>query len=115
MRSQILIVDDNALLADTIAMVLADEGFAVRVAPTGRAALFALHDQPVDLIVSDVMMPELSGLDLVRVLRLRGDETPVILMSSDAVGAPLPQGVQFLSKPFDLDTMISSVEAALDG
>jgi DNA-binding response OmpR family regulator len=113
--SRILVVEDEPIIADAVAMLLTDEGYDVRTARSGRAALEALEAVAADLVVSDVMMPELDGLGLVAALRRRGDRTPVLLMSAAAVIADLPAGIRFLRKPFDLDAMLEAVRGALDG
>ena len=115
MTARILIVEDEPFIAMAVATALADEGYAVRTACSGRAALAALGREPVDLVVSDVMMPELDGLALVGELRRQGDRTPVLLMSAGAMIAALPAGTRFLRKPFDLDQMVDAVRQAVDG
>jgi CheY-like chemotaxis protein len=60
-NGRVLVVDDDELIRDTLATALADEGYAVRVAADGRAALDSLHEWRPDLIVLDLMMPEMDG------------------------------------------------------
>lgn len=114
MTAHILVVEDEPIIAAAVAMAMTDEGYTVRTTRTGREALAALDETPADLIISDVMMPELDGLGLVSAIRRRGDRTPVLLMSAGVVIAALPQGTRFLRKPFDLDTMLAAVHQALD-
>lgn len=113
MPAAILVVDDEPNIASALAIVLIDEGHTVLTAANGAEAVALLTRQRVDLIVSDIMMPMVDGLTLVRHLRRRGDRTPVVLMSA-APGrvAPIP-GVRLVAKPFDLDEMLTVVEHAL--
>lgn len=115
MAAVILIVDDEPGIADALAMVLTEEGHTVLTARHGAEAVAMLTRGSVDLIVTDVMMPEIDGLTLVRHLRRRGDRTPVVLMSAAPLREqPLP-GVRLISKPFDLDEMLAVVAGALNG
>ena len=114
MPPTILVVDDEPILRESLAALLMDEEFAVETAGDGRAAL-ELHERvPVDLIVSDVMMPRLDGYALVAELREHGDQTPVILVSAAGRPACSLPGVSVLGKPFNLDTMLSLVASALE-
>lgn len=113
MPAEILVVDDEPSIASALELVLADEGHTVRTARNGAEAVALLTRQTVDLILSDVMMPEVDGLTLVRHLRRRGDRTPVVLMSaapSRVVGLP---GVRLVPKPFDIDELLEVVAEAL--
>jgi DNA-binding response OmpR family regulator len=109
----ILVVDDEPSIASALAMVLVDEGHTVRIAQNGAEAVALLTRQPADLIVSDVMMPMLDGLTLVRHLRRRGDRTPVVLMTAAPSRVTKLPGVRLVPKPFDLDEMLEIISAAL--
>lgn len=79
---RVLLVDDDALVAEVIAAVLEDQGAEVFVCSDAREAL-TLNRGRFDLIISDMKMPEISGLDLCRQLRADGDKTPFILLSGE--------------------------------
>jgi two-component system, OmpR family, response regulator len=112
MSSLILVVDDEPAICDVLANILRDEDYAVRTAANGREAL-ALHGATAaDVILTDVMMPELDGYGLVAELRARGDGTPVILMSADPI-AGSGDGVACIEKPFDLETLLDQIATAL--
>lgn len=112
MPHSILVVDDDPAILQSLVFVLEDEGFAVRSASNGRAAL-ALHEQErADLILSDVMMPLLDGVGVVAELRGRGDHTPVILMSAVHTD-PVELGVASLAKPFSLDRLFALIQEIL--
>ena len=106
----LLVVDDEQPLREIIADLLSDEGFEVRTACNGREALELHAVAPADLILSDVMMPQLDGVNLVRTLRERGDLTPMVLMSA-APRPVLPDGVGWVSKPFEIEEMIATITA----
>jgi two-component system response regulator AtoC len=111
--AEILVVDDEPSIASALAIVLIDEGHTVHTAQNGAEAVALLTRRPVDLIVSDVMMPMIDGLTLVRHLRRRGDRTPVVLMSAAPSAVVPPPGVRLIPKPFDLDEMLDVVAGAL--
>jgi DNA-binding response OmpR family regulator len=111
-RGSVLVVDDDPLIADFVCQTLAAEGYAVRSAPDGDAALDAIVGEPPDLVVSDIMMPKLDGVALAQRLRERGITVPVVLISAVYQDVDIP-GVRFLPKPFDLDHLIDVVAHAV--
>ncbi len=115
---RVLVVDDDALIRDTLATALTDEGYAVRVAPDGRAALQTLQEWLPDLIVLDLMMPVMDG-HAFRVAQRDLDSAshiPVIVLSAthnvQARAAALGASA-VLPKPFDLAILLDEVERAL--
>ena len=109
----VLVVDDERVLAALVAELLAEEGYAVRCAFDGAQALAEVERDPPDVLVTDLMMPRLDGLDLARRLRADGRRVPVVVMSAVHVDVILP-GVRFLAKPFDLDDLLAAVAWAVD-
>jgi CheY-like chemotaxis protein len=116
MPPRILIAEDEEPIRALLAAVLADEGYRVTTVPDGQAALATLAAESHDLVVSNVMMPRLTGHELARALRadpaLRG--IPLILMS--AAGAhlvPTAPHAAYIPKPFDLDDLLATVERVL--
>jgi DNA-binding response OmpR family regulator len=105
----ILVVDDERSICDLLAELLADEGYRVNRAYDGLAALAAAERQRPDLILTDVMMPGLDGVSLVRRLRDRGVRAPAVLMSAVFADVDLPH-VRFVPKPFDVDDVLAVVE-----
>ena len=79
---RVLLVDDSALVRDFVGGLIVDWGFLVEVVSGGRAALAALDHGSFDVIVADINMPDMSGLELLTTLRMRAVETPVIMLSS---------------------------------
>jgi DNA-binding response OmpR family regulator len=109
----ILVVDDEPALADALAEFLRDEGYQAAIARDGLTAFEMAVRAPPDLVLTDVHMPQLDGLGLVRRLRATGRVVPVILMSAVYADSGLP-GVRFVAKPFDPDHLMAAVRAALD-
>jgi DNA-binding NtrC family response regulator len=112
----ILIVDDDPRVRDVVAELLAEDGYQVRCAANGHEALAILASDEIDLVLSDVMMPQLDGPSFVRRLQAQGYHQPVVLMSAHVTSAVhmLPD-VTFLPKPFDLDGLLRLVVRLLDG
>jgi signal transduction histidine kinase len=76
------LVDDSALVRDFVGGLISDWGFQVEIADSGKSALAALENAGFDVIVADLNMPEMSGIELLTTLRMRAVETPVIVLSS---------------------------------
>ena len=115
---RVLVVDDEPSIVDAVATTMRYEGFEVSEATTGRAALRAAAEWSPDLIVLDVMLPDLDGLGVVERLRRDGLRTPVLLLTArDAVGdrvAGLSAGADdYLVKPFSLSEVVARVRAIL--
>jgi CheY-like chemotaxis protein len=104
----VLVVDDERPVRELLAMLLEEFGYTVLRAAHGRQALELVAGQRPDLVISDVMMPLLSGVELCR--RLKSDPQsagiPVILMSTAGPHVAKDSGADaFISKPFDLATL----------
>lgn len=111
--STIVLADDDRNIVDLLADLLEDEGYHVLRASDGQQAWNLCQQHDPSLVITDVMMPRLSGLELVS--RLRHGQTarpPVIIMSAVRQTLPAPD-VTFLPKPFDLDEMLDHVAASL--
>ena len=109
----ILVVDDEPALREVLAAILADEGHPVVTARDGQEALELIESAPPAVLVSDVTMPRLDGLSLVRRLRERGLDVPVVLVTARPVRVDLP-GVRVLPKPFALDELVDMVARCLE-
>ena len=111
MTKTILIADDEEFIVDLLATLLEDEGYLVLRAYDGEQALTsARHDDP-NLIITDIMMPRMSGTELAQHLRAQEDgdaQTPIILMSAVSNTATIPNTV-YLPKPFDIDHVLHLV------
>lgn len=117
-RPRLLLVDDEAAIRDSLAPVLERAGFAVTTASDGADALSAIRAHPPAIVVSDVLMPNLDGRELVRSMRRMDDWTPVLLLTqvgeSFERSAALEEGADdYLGKPFDPAELVARVRAIL--
>ena len=115
----ILIVDDDAVTCGLLADVLRDGDTTVLGETDPRAALSRLRDEPVDLVITDVNMPQLDGLSLLARLRDVQPDLPVIVMTAfgsidTAVRAIGAGAIDYVSKPMDVDEVRANVRRALD-
>jgi len=122
MRSspRILVVDDNANNVEILRMRLESHGYEVVTAVDGEAGLVAVHEQLPDLILLDIMMPKLDGVEVCR--RIRADNSlpfiPIILVTAksdpkDVVAALEAGGDEFLTKPVDHAALVARVKSML--
>ncbi len=114
----ILVVDDEAGFRDSVSRALRREGFSVLAADDGIAALEILRQQSVDLLLADLRMPGMDGLELLRAVKLIAPGTEVIMLSGhgtveEAVAALKEGACDFLTKPFDRAPLIRVVHQAL--
>jgi DNA-binding response OmpR family regulator len=79
---RILLIDDDALFRHSLTVFIASLGYDVVAAETGRHGLSALEREPFDLMVADCQLPDLSGMEVVRLMRERGITIPVLLVSA---------------------------------
>lgn len=115
-RPIILVVDDEAPIRHVLLDLLADEGYQAMEAPNGRIALEMAREHHPDLILMDVMMPELNGRQTLRAFHAETAlaTIPVVLMSAAGRAmAPADGVVTFLPKPFDLQQVLDVVKTAL--
>jgi two-component system, OmpR family, response regulator len=117
-RQRVLVVDDERSITDAVATVLRYEGFEVEEVFTGRAALAAAQDKPPNLIVLDVMLPDLDGLEVTRRLRADGVQVPVLFLTArdsteDKVTGLTLGGDDYMTKPFSLSEIVARVKAIL--
>jgi DNA-binding response OmpR family regulator len=111
-RARVLIADDEAQVRELLRHFLTREGYLVSAVETGREALAAVTTFHPDVILVDMVMPGLSGADVLIALRRAGVTVPVILISAhDVVGGEAFFAV--LTKPFNLRTMAEIVAAAV--
>jgi len=113
---KILVVDDNLDLAQSIAMLLDQHEQAAVAVATVREAVDLLDDDPsIKLVVTDIRMPDVSGLDLRRVLRHRFPKLPVILMTGlpPSEEDPAPANVVVLQKPFPIQALMQLIAERL--
>jgi two-component system OmpR family response regulator len=115
--AEILIVDDDPRLREVVRYALSQAGFRVREAGDGRAALLAIDESLPDLVVLDVVMPELDGVEVCRRIRQRSS-VPVVFLSSKGEEVDRVLGLElggddYLSKPFSPRELVSRIKAVL--
>jgi CheY-like chemotaxis protein len=112
-RPSILVVDDEPGILEFLRYVLEDNGYQVRTAPNGAVALTLISDTVPDLVLTDLMMPELDGWALCQELRedVRLRETPIVGMS--AVEPGRVRWDAFLRKPFEIDDLLAVLASFL--
>jgi two-component system OmpR family response regulator len=114
---RILVVDDEPYITDLLSAALRFEGFSVDVAATGAEALLKVKTERPDLVMLDVMLPDLEGIEVCRRLRESGDHVPVVFLTArdateDKVSG-LALGDDYVTKPFSLDELVARVRAVL--
>jgi two-component system response regulator AtoC len=118
MRKHVLVVDDEASMRRVLEIMLKKMGFSVHVAGNGNEALATLQNQPADLIITDLRMPEMGGLEFLGELNSRGITTPVIVMTAhgtiDTAVLAMKHGARdYLLRPFDIDVLEIAIDRAL--
>ena len=115
---RILIVDDEQTLLDQLRKALEGQRYMVDTALDGEEALDKLFESPVDLVVLDIMLPGMDGLEVLRALRREGDDTPVLMLTAKGDIDDKIKGLDlgaddYLAKPFSFDELLARVRALL--
>jgi two-component system response regulator PhoP len=116
---RVLVIEDEKRLAENVARSLRERAScAVDVALDGEEGLFLAESSSYDLLVLDLMLPKLSGLDLLRRFRKNGNKTPVLILTArdekESVVALLNAGADdYISKPFDLGELLARAKALI--
>jgi two-component system, OmpR family, response regulator RegX3 len=110
-------VEDEDALADSVRYNLEREGFSVTVAPDGRRAIERFHAERPELVILDLMLPEVSGLDVCRMIRAESD-VPIIMVTAKDSEADKVTGLElgaddYVTKPFSVRELVSRVRANL--
>ncbi|MBL8134196.1 MAG: response regulator [Anaerolineae bacterium] len=120
MKNKVLVVDDEVGALTLIGIMLDRGGFSVAKARDAQAALEMLETETPDLIILDVMMPEMDGIELCQVLRKRGDtrQTPVLILSAKGDADSIIRGIDagandYLPKPILHHDLVSKVRGML--
>ncbi len=115
---RVLVVDDEPNIRELVQVALKFHGCSVTLAATGKGALALAASEKPDLIVLDVMLPDIDGFEVCRRLRASGDEVPVIFLTardatSDTVTGLTLGGDDYITKPFSVDALVARVRAVL--
>ena len=116
--ARVLVVDDEDNITFLLDATLRHFGYEVRVARTGREALTEVADFDPDLVLLDVMLPDLDGFEVVRRLRSEGVTTPVLFLTArdsteDRVRGLTLGGDDYVAKPFSLEEVVARIHAIL--
>jgi two-component system, NtrC family, response regulator PilR len=119
-NTRILIVDDEAGMCDFLAYYLGSQGFQVATARSGEEALALLEKEPFQLVLADIMMPSIDGLEMLRLVKQALPDTIVIMMTAyasldKAMKAITYGAADLLVKPFELPILLSTIERGLAG
>ena len=117
-QARVLVVDDEAYITDLVGMALRYEGFEVAVAASGREALARAGEFRPDLLVLDVVLPDLDGIEVCARLRRDGMGAPVVFLTArdateDKITGLTVGGDDYVTKPFSLEELIARVRAVL--
>lgn len=117
--SHILLMEDESSVARGLEMILTEEGYSVDLAMTGKKALENFDSKGCDLLVADLRLPDINGMDVIKQVKTKKPETEVIVITgygsvSSAVEAMKVGVKDYLSKPFTDDQLIHAVENALE-
>ena len=116
--SRILVVDDEPYITDLLSAALRFEGFTVETAATGSDAMTLAEKGRHDLVLLDVMLPDLDGTEVCRRLRAQGFRTPVLFLTArdgteEKVQGLTAGGDDYVTKPFSLDELVARIRAVL--
>ncbi|MCV7402835.1 response regulator transcription factor [Mycobacterium fragae] len=114
----VLVVDDEAVLAEMVSMALRYEGWNIATAADGASALAAARAERPDVVVLDVMLPDMSGLDVLHKLREQNPKLPVLLLTAkdaveDRIAGLTAGGDDYVTKPFSLEEVVLRLRALL--
>jgi DNA-binding response OmpR family regulator len=118
MAHQILVAEDQADIRDLIVLNLQQAGYAVTAVPDGRAALQSQQAGASDLLILDLMMPLLDGLEVCKALRAQGHATPILMLTAKSTELDRVLGLElgaddYLTKPFSMAELLARVKALL--
>jgi len=123
MDKKILVIDDDHLLVKTIGKLLESEGYAVITSESGRDALSILEKSEMDLVISDIRMPEMNGVETINVMNEHfkniGRNPPPFIFITGFADESINESAReldpsdFLYKPFDKDEFLKSIRLAL--
>lgn len=115
---KLLIVEDEEKVAHFISRGLEEEGYTIDVAHDGRKGLDLLKEFTYDLVLLDLMIPEINGLDLLKTIRSWGNNTPVLIITAKSSKEDVVKGLDtgsddYLTKPFSFDELLARIRALL--
>lgn len=114
----VLVVDDETVLAEMVSMALRYEGWNIATAADGASAITAARGSRPDAVVLDIMLPDMSGLDVLRKLREQNPQLPVLLLTAkdaveDRIAGLTAGGDDYVTKPFSIEEVVLRLRALL--
>ncbi len=115
---KILVVDDETGIRYLLSDVLSSNGFEVSIAKDGQDSLEQMEDNRFDLVITDIQMPRLDGIEMLRRMKQSGRKEKVIIMTGNISdrrlkGKDIPRIITRLEKPFRMDSFLNTVTAAI--
>jgi two-component system alkaline phosphatase synthesis response regulator PhoP len=115
MKERILLVEDEIALRDNLKLNLELEGYKVVAVETGSQALARFRGEKFDFIILDVMLPEISGFDLLKIIRLENASIPVLFLTAKNTSSDIVEGLKigaddYLTKPFNLEELLLRIK-----
>src|SRR6058998_2118904 len=116
--ARVLVVDDEPNITELVAMALRYEGFNVKTAATGRGALTAVTQFAPSLVILDVMLPDIDGIEVLKRLNSAGAKVPIIFLTAkdateDKVHGLTVGGDDYVTKPFSIEELVARVRVVL--
>jgi two-component system OmpR family response regulator len=117
-KTRVLIVDDEPNIRDLLATSLRFAGFEIQTAANGTAAVAAVTESEPDIILLDVMLPDMNGFSVTKKLRSAGIQAPILFLTArdeveDKITGLTVGGDDYLTKPFSLDEVVARIQAIL--
>lgn len=118
-EARILVVEDTPQFRSLVHRILGEAGYEIDIAGDGSHGLQRLGERKYDLLITDIVLPGMSGLELVRTMREQLDDPPPVLLMSGQVGSGLNEpagtisGDRVLSKPFEAEALLAAVAGQL--
>lgn len=118
-QRRVLVVDDEEVMCDVLGSVLGGAGYAVAFATTGPEALEAFREQPLDAVVLDLMLPGMSGMEVLEELRQTDSDVPILMLTAQSsletgIEAMKKGAFDYVTKPFKHDELLLSLSKALE-
>ena len=119
MEKKIIVIDDDVIILQAIKTMLTHKGYSVFATTDAQDALDTLEEEEFDLIISDIMMPYVSGIELLSALKKNQNKVPIIIISAldqqEVILTAFEEGAEdFVKKPIQLDELLIRVSKALN-
>ena len=119
MSKSILVVDDEQIIRESLSFVLKNEGFTVAESSNGKEALERQEAEPFDIIITDIEMPHMKGVELLKHVRQRTPQTSVIIVTAfgsveTAIAALREGAADYILKPLNFDDVICRIKKLLE-